>query len=410
ISGGLVGLTTYLGAWLFDAFHEGPREVGAISSVAGLGAVVGGAAGGMLADLYGKRRVAIGSSVMMVALLVLLPSFNRGTALWILIGVTAFVAALRVAPLQALITELVAPAERATYVALRNGMSQLGIAVAVAVGARFYPRFGLMGVALWCALLTLGAWLSLRKLHEPQAESATAERAGAVSERPRVVARRSRRVLRKLAYVVCVLALLIVVGLPWLLSFAVTKAGTRPDERRRTDTPATQGATYEDVAFTSTDGNQLSGWYLPARTHGVTVIMTHGLFRSRYEMLDRGIELWRAGYGVLLYDLRRHGRSPAEFSTIGYDERHDVAAAVAFVRTRAPGEKIVLMGVSMGAAATLLAAAEAANDKDIIAVVADSSFLSFADTVRHHVSLIHLPRGVGVPAFPFATLLIKFTA
>jgi len=410
ISGGLVGLTTYLGAWLFDAFHEGPREVGAIYAVAGLGAVVGGAAGGMLADLYGKRRVAIGSSVLMVALLVLLPSFNRGTALWILIGVTAFVAALRVAPLQALITELVAPAERATYVALRNGMSQLGIAVAVAVGARFYPRFGLMGVALWCALLTLGAWLSLRKLHEPQGESATAERAGAASDSPRVVARRSRRVLRKLAYVVCVLALLIVVGLPWLLSFAVTKAGTRPDERRRTDTPAQQGASYEDVAFTSTDSNQLSGWYLPARTHGVTVIMTHGLFRSRYEMLDRGIELWRAGYGVLLYDLRRHGRSPAEFSTIGYDERHDVAAAVAFVRARAPGQKIVLMGVSMGAAATLLAAAEAADDKDIIAVVADSSFLSFTDTVRHHVSLIHLPRGVGVPPFPFATLLIKFTA
>src|SRR5205085_5847409 len=98
---------------------------------------------------------------------------------WTLIGLTPFVGALRVPPLQALITELVAPAERATYVALRNGMSQLGIAVAVAVGARLYPRFGLIGVALWCALLTLGAWLSLRKLREPQGESAMAERAGA---------------------------------------------------------------------------------------------------------------------------------------------------------------------------------------------------------------------------------------
>src|SRR5205085_8154800 len=172
-------------------------------AVAGLGAVVGGAAGGMLADLYGKRRVAIGSGGSMVVLLVLLPSFNRGAALWTLIGVTAFVAALRVAPLQALITELVAPAERATYVALRNGMSQLGIAVAVAVGARLYPRFDLMGVALWCALLTLGAWLSLRKLREPHEQS--------VAQQPR---RLGRRVLRKLAYVICALALLIVVGLP----------------------------------------------------------------------------------------------------------------------------------------------------------------------------------------------------
>ena len=68
------------------------------------------------------------------------------------------------------------------------------------------------------------------------------------------------------------------------------------------------------------------------------------------------------------------------------------------------------MGVSMGAAATLLAAAEMTDDNSVSAVVAESSFLSFADTVTHHVSLIHLPRGVGVPAFPFATLLIKFTA
>ena len=409
ISGGLVGLTAYLGAWLADAFHEGPREVGAIYAVAGLGAVAGGAAGGFVADRYGKRRVAVGASIAMAVLLLMLPAFNRGAWLWALLGLTAFVAALRVAPLQALITELVAPAERATYVALRNGMSQLGIATAVAVGARAYPRYGLMGVAAWCALLTVGAWLSLRKLHEPQQQTTEGTNAGAVVT-PRATRSLSRRVLRKLAYTVCALVLLIIVGLPWLLSFAVTKAGTRPDERRRTDTPAEQGATYEDVTFTSVDGNQLSGWYLPARTHNVTIVLTHGLFRSRYEMLDRGLALWRAGYGVLLYDLRRHGRSPAEFSTIGYDERHDVEAAAAFVRARAPGQKIVLMGVSMGAAATLLAAAEMQNDRDIIAVVAEASFLSFADTVRHHVSLIRLPRGVGVPAFPFAVLLIKFTA
>lgn len=405
ISGGLVGLTTYLGTWLFDAFHEGPREVGAIYAVAGLGAVVGGAGGGLLADKYGKRRVAVGSSLAMCVLLLLLPTFNRSAALWTLIGLTAFVAALRVAPLQALITELVAPAERATYVALRNGMSQLGIAVAVAVGARAYPRYGLMGVAAWCVVLTLGAWLSLRKLYDPHTGATKGEERAV-----RLAQGRGRRVVRKLAYLVCTLALLIVVGLPLLLSFAVTKAGTRPDERRRTDTPAAAGATYQDVSFSSTDGNQLSGWYLPAREHAVNVIMTHGLFRSRYEMLARGLELWRAGYGVLLYDLRRHGQSPAEFSTIGYDERHDVEAAITFMRFFAPGQKLVLMGVSMGAAATLLAAAEMPDEPHVVGIIAESSFLSFADTVRHHVALIRLPRGAGVPAFPFATLLLKFTA
>ncbi|HEX8071851.1 MAG TPA: MFS transporter [Pyrinomonadaceae bacterium] len=413
VSGGLVGLTTYLGAWLADAFHEGPREVGAIYAVAGLGAVVGGAAGGALADRYGKRRVAVASSVAMAALLLVLPTFNHGAALWTIIGLTAFAAALRIAPLQALITELVAPSERATYVALRNGMSQLGIAVAVAVGARLYPRMGLMGVALWCAVLTLGAWLALRALREPGLDESVAvghaADVGTKSAAAGAARGRRRRVVRKLAYAVVVLVVVLVVGFPWLLSFAVTKAGTRPDERRRTDTPAVAGVPYEDVTFDTADGNRLSGWYLPARTHAVNVVMTHGLFRSRYELLERGVELWRAGYGVLLYDLRRHGRSTGEFSTVGYDERRDVAAAVGFVRARAPGQKIVLMGVSMGAAATLLAAAEEQPAADIVGVVAESSFLSLADTVRQHVALFITPR-TGLPVAPLSFALTHLTA
>ncbi|MGH9944493.1 MAG: MFS transporter, partial [Pyrinomonadaceae bacterium] len=52
VSGGLVGLTTYLGAWLADAFRAGAREVGTLYAVAGFGAVLGGALGGVLADKY----------------------------------------------------------------------------------------------------------------------------------------------------------------------------------------------------------------------------------------------------------------------------------------------------------------------------------------------------------------------
>jgi predicted MFS family arabinose efflux permease/pimeloyl-ACP methyl ester carboxylesterase len=430
VSGGLVGLTTYLGAWLADAFRAGAREVGLIYALAGAGAVAGGALGGLLADRYGKRRVAIWSSASMIFLVLVLPTFSWGVRLWAIIAATGFLAALRVAPLQALVTELVAASERATYVALRNGASQLGIALAVAAGARLYPRYGLAGVGAMCAALTLGATLSMRKLADPHDAAAATARAGddpaqqddeaarlaaggkagatppVEKESPAPRRFSGRSIARKLAAVALALLLLVTIGLPWLLSFAITKAGTRPGERDRTDTPAAYGAPFETVSFTSTDGNTLSGWYLPAgdaRGRRVTFVLTHGLFRSRYEMLERGLALWREGYGVLLYDLRRHGASAAEFSSIGYDERHDVEAAFQFVRAREPGNRVVLLGVSMGAAATLLAASEIADEK-LLAVVAESSFLSFTDTVRHHVRLL------GLPAFPFATLLIKLTS
>lgn len=407
VSGGLVCLTTYLATWLSDAFGAKAGEVAFVYAVAGVGAVAGGAAGGALADKIGKRRVGVAASLWMALFVLLVPTFNRGAFLWAVIGATAFLAALRVAPLQALITELVAPAERAAYVAARNASSQLGIAVAVVAGGRVYQSYGLFGVALVASVLTLCAWLSLRKIVEPQAHG---DATGADGTRIAPVAvntirrTRGRRVVRGLAGLAVGALFVIFVALPWLLSFAITKAGTRPDERARRDTPAASGATFEDASFTSADGVKLSGWYLPSRDHKLTVVMAHGLFRSRYETMERGVRLWREGYGVVLFDLRRHGHSSGEFSSIGYFERRDVEAALKYAEGREPQNRIVLFGVSMGAAATLLAAAETQEDGRVAGVVAESSFLSFPDTARHHIGLTPLP------TFPFATLLIEFTA
>jgi predicted MFS family arabinose efflux permease/pimeloyl-ACP methyl ester carboxylesterase len=390
ISGGLVGFTTFLGTWLFEAFYAGPREVGLVYALAGITAVAGGALGGMLADKLGKRPVAAYGSAVMGALLLLLPTFAWGVALFALVGATAFVAAIRVAPLQALITELVEPAERATYVALRNGASQLGIATAVAAGGAAYAGYGLVGVAAMCALMSAVAWLTINRIEDPQ-----------VPARARTARGWRRRFARHAAAAAVTLAVIVLFVAPLLLSLLITKAKTRPGERDLKTTPAALGAAYRDVTFTSSDGNQLSGWYLPSREAGITIVMTHGLFRSRYELFERGVELWKRGYGVVLYDLRRHGGSPAEFSTLGYDERHDVLAALELARQLAPDDRYVLMGVSMGAAATLLAATEADG---LLAVIAESSFLSFEDTVYHHLRLAR------IPVFPFAPLLVHVTS
>lgn len=442
VSGGLVGFTSYLGTWLSDAFQLKANAVGLVYLAAGCGAVLGGVLGGILADKFGKRQIALQGSLWLIVLLLIVPTFAWGWMLIATLSVAAFVAGLRIAPLQALITELVPATNRATYVALRNSASQLGIAATVWLGGSVYMRYGLVGVAAECALLTAGAWFTTRCINEPiseqtnelpayVAEVETTEALAATTTRTAAVAsvrskqRRRRSVAQRAVKIAAVATLMLSLGMPWLISFAITKAGTRPDERMRTDTPATHGVSFEDVVFASSDGNQLSGWYLPAQLlstprlpasqiptssqssqlppgKSTTIIMTHGLFRSRYEMLERGLAFYREGYSVLLYDLRRHGRSPAEFSTVGYHERKDVLAAIDFARKRASNNGIVLMGVSMGAAATLLAAAEESND--VSAIVAESSFLSFKETTNHHLRLAHLP------PVPFATLLVNFTA
>jgi len=71
-------------------------------------------------------------------------------------------------------------------------------------------------------------------------------------------------------------------------------------------------------------------------------------------MLDRARFLSRAGYSVLLFDFQAHGESTGENITFGFLESKDAQAAVSFLRSTAPGEKIGVIGVSMGGAATLL--------------------------------------------------------
>lgn len=176
---------------------------------------------------------------------------------------------------------------------------------------------------------------------------------------------------------------------PFWLSSLLTRASTRPMDRRITTTPADLGAEYRDVSFPSTDGVRLSGWYVPAAaasSRHVTVIFAHGLFRSRQEVLHRAIDVGKQGYSVLVFDLRNHGESGKSPCSFGYLERQDVEGAIQFVRNISPpGERIVVYGVSMGAAATLLAAAESG---DVAGVISDSTFLSFDDVVRTHAGLL----------------------
>jgi fermentation-respiration switch protein FrsA (DUF1100 family) len=120
------------------------------------------------------------------------------------------------------------------------------------------------------------------------------------------------------------------------------------------------------------------------------IIYCHGLNRSRVEMLPEAVWGHQLGYDGLLFDSRHAGQSGGDTTTLGYQERLDVLAAARFAlaQRRSP-RPVIAWGVSMGAAAALMAAADS---PDIAAVIADSSFLSLRDTLAHHVGLfLHLP-------------------
>jgi alpha-beta hydrolase superfamily lysophospholipase len=59
-----------------------------------------------------------------------------------------------------------------------------------------------------------------------------------------------------------------------------------------------------------------------------------------------------------MISLRAHGDSTGEFNDIGYSARHDVVAALDFLDQRASGQPVVVLGMSLGAAAAVFASGE----------------------------------------------------
>lgn len=206
---------------------------------------------------------------------------------------------------------------------------------------------------------------------------------------------------RTLLGLLAAVALLVFGWLPYFLAGQVTQRRFTYNDRENAGlTPASLGVAFEDVAFTAADGVPLKGWWAPAAPARGTVVLVHGLNRSRIEMVRKVPFLHGLGWNALLFDLRRHGESGGSIRSLGWLERADVHAAVEWARRRAPGP-VAVWGISSGGAAAVLAAAE---DPGVAAVVCDSSYRSLRDTVRHHLALF---RGFRwylrvVPAWPLS--------
>jgi alpha-beta hydrolase superfamily lysophospholipase len=126
-----------------------------------------------------------------------------------------------------------------------------------------------------------------------------------------------------------------------------------------TPAPAVVGApppdlAVEPVSFESTSGSRLAGWFIAGEPHHGAVLLLHGVRGSRLAMLGRARMLNARGFAVLLFDFQAHGESPGSQITFGFLESRDARAAFDHLRRRVPGERIGVLGTSLGGAAAIL--------------------------------------------------------
>ena len=160
----------------------------------------------------------------------------------------------------------------------------------------------------------------------------------------------------------------------------------------------------EEVTFESdSDRMRISGWFFKtSATPAPVVVLCHGIWTGRRECLPLALQFRDAGYNVLCFDFRAHGMSDGRFTSVGHHETNDVLGAVQYLKQRPEVDptRIGVVGFSMGAAATIQAAARC---EDIAAVVADSAYASFLDAARYSFRVV-----TRVPPFPLANMAMQW--
>lgn len=193
--------------------------------------------------------------------------------------------------------------------------------------------------------------------------------------------------MRRFVAILVILALLSWLALPVVRAFTLVSA-------RHTDPVAPADLVVEELRFV-----ELAAWTMHTVHGAPAVVLVHGFKTSREEMVPWARFLHDGGYNVLLLDTRGCGKSGGSTVGLGATEPHDIALAVDAARAEFGTSKVAVLGISLGAGAVILAAAD---DPDISAVIADSAWtdqdfqlarLSFVQAGPIRVPL--LPYGVG---------------
>ena len=123
---------------------------------------------------------------------------------------------------------------------------------------------------------------------------------------------------------------------------------------------------------------------LPTSPQPVVFVLVHGYGGSRETWAEEMRDFPKEGWSAVAPCMPGQDASPAPSVGFGKLEAQTVLDAVRWVRKVAPRSKIVLMGISLGAAACWMASE---SDPSVDAVVSDASFAQFDEAMDAFLDL-----------------------
>ena len=190
-----------------------------------------------------------------------------------------------------------------------------------------------------------------------------------------------------------VVAVLLAVGMA-----AVSRNYRTPRMPHRRD-PGASNIAFTEIRFPTESGKELYGWWIPVEgcEKAPTLVLVHGWGRNVERTLPFVRKLHPAGYNLIAFDSRSHGSSDADGTSSMLKFSADIRAALdEAIRRGAVTGKLGVLGLSVGGAAAIDAAA---HDERIRAVITVGAFAHPGDLMRAEL------RGKGIPSILVPVIL-----
>ncbi len=149
---------------------------------------------------------------------------------------------------------------------------------------------------------------------------------------------------------------------------------------------------HKDVTIRSFDGLQLAATYYEHVPGAVTEIMFHGYRGNAERDLCGGVHrAFALGHNVLMVDQRTSRRSQGHTISFGINEHRDCLAWIDFAIDYLGKDcKLILTGISMGAATVLMAAGRKLPE-NVVGVLADCGYQSAKEIICKCAKQMNLP-------------------
>lgn len=158
----------------------------------------------------------------------------------------------------------------------------------------------------------------------------------------------------------------------------------------------------QEVTIKGTHGKNLHGveFRNPSNSN-IWVICIHGWTNVKREMSSYAMEFYRRGFNVILPDLHGHGNSESKFVSMGWLDRLDIVDWANSIAEENPKSKIIIHGVSMGGATTMMTTGEKLPENVVLAIE-DCGFTGVYDIFLDQcIRKYHLPPVLVMPTASF---------